>query len=539
MIKKEEVSDKLLSLVKIADKKKKFISGFLKFLDNQGLKECVFYLKNEKKGCVEKFYLADGKYLKLDSVIEEDCDLKKIFSILSKDKDYWRFEFDGEFLGFIIFKQNKKIKSFDKELIINLVNIILKNFLTKERLDSEREISKTLYQVNIDLSLYLELNNILKKIVESLKKIIDYNAVAIYILDHEKKDLKTLYFKGFPKKNFEKLKVKIGQGLVGLVAKNGKPYISMNVKNEKIYVQAREKTKSEIVVPIISKNKTIGILNLESNKLSQYSKKHLRILNAFASIAAIAIERSNLYRERIEKNKIERELEIAKQIQDRMIPKSFPKHKFYEIYGGTEPAEIVGGDFFDFLRVGDILYFVIADISGKGVPASLLVALFKSAFLIIFKKEKSFEEKVEEINSFVYENTESNQFITAIFGKIDGENIELINCGHNYPLLYRGKRIYTLKKGNTILGFFKNYKYSSFNIKMKPENILFLYTDGLYESIGVLKKEIGLRGVKKYLNKYRDLSLSQIWNHILKDMKKVSNGNLLDDFTILIVKRKK
>ncbi len=530
----------LLPLLEKSGNKKRFICSFLKRLTQFQLTNCILYLRNERMDCVDSYSLKNDSSRGLMSFTVDDCDLEKIYSQESgKEKAIFRIFYEKDFLGFLSCGDFGNLDfSANLELFLKIASPVFRNFELKERLETEKEVAKTLYQINIDLSLYLELNNILKKIVESLKKIIDYNAIAIYILDKEKKDLKTLYYRGFPKKNVDKLKVKIGQGLVGIVAKTEKPYVSKNIKKESVYVKAREKTKSEIVVPIISKDKVIGILNLESNKLSQYSKKHLRVLNAFASIAAIAIERSILYRERIEKNRIKKELEIAKQIQDRMIPKVFPKNKFFEIFGGSEPAEIVGGDFFDFLKVGESLYFVIADVSGKGVPASLLVSLFKSAFLIIFKKEKSFKEKVEEINSFVHENTERNQFITAIFGKIESDEISLINCGHNYPIIIRKERAYYLKKGNTILGFFKNYKYSSFRVKLSKGDMLFLYTDGLYESIGDIKKDIGLKGVKKFLKKYKDLPLQKMWNSILKDIKRVSNGNLSDDFTILILKRK-
>ncbi len=537
--------NKIISIIESTFDIKRLIREHLKLIKRAFDLDVVgIYFYDRENEVINYYYICDNNKIKIKNIKKHCCDLEKFISEYSdkiKEKDGFEFHYierRKKIYGIFEFKKKESIDIVFLKQFIKLIAVSMENLELYETLKTESLLTKSLLKINMELSLSLDLNEILKNIAKTLKKIVYYDAIAIYIFDKEENNLKTLYFQGFPKKNYGKLKVKIGQGLVGLVAKTGNVYISKDITGEEIYVEARKKTRSEIVIPIVAEEKLIGILNLENNIPNFYSDKHIKILEAFASLASIAIERANLFKDKTEKNRLKKELEIAQQIQKKLLPKEFPLLKGYDIYGRSQPSEIVGGDYYDFLRTDeDTLYFIIADISGKGIPAAILVSLLKSAFLIIFAKDKPLEEKVKELNGYILSNTEPKQFITAIVGKLEKDKIKIINCGHNYPMIIGEKRISILKTSNIILGVSSDAKFDYKTITMKRGDLLFLYTDGLYESLGATKKELGFEGIKKLLKKYKEKSLKSLWKNIFNDVKKISPV-LSDDFTILMIKRK-
>jgi sigma-B regulation protein RsbU (phosphoserine phosphatase) len=536
--------NKIINIIESTFDIKKLVREYLKLIKKTfNMEKTGIYFFDKENRCIHYYYICEKNRVK-QKKIEENCDVSYFIEYYlnevkdNDDTDFSLIERRDKIFGILEFKKREDIDIVLLKQFIKLIAVSMENLELYRNLKNESLLTKSLLNINMELSLSLDLNEILKNIAKTLKNIVYYDAIAIYIFDKREGNLNVLYFHGFPKKNYEKLKIKIGQGLVGLVAKTGKVYISKDISKEKIYVNARGKTRSEIVVPIMSGDKLIGILNLENNIIDFYSEKNIKILEAFASLASVAIERARLYRDKTEKNRLQKELEIAKQIQKKLLPKEFPSFKGYDIYGQSEPSEIVGGDYFDFLKTNDnTLYFIIADISGKGIPAAILVSLLKSAFLIIFDKKKKLSEKVSELNRYIYNNTEPQQFITAIVGKIENDRIKIVNCGHNYPLLIRKRKTNVFKKSNIILGVVPDMKFNSQTIVMKEGELLFLYTDGLYESLGVSKKELGLEGIKKLVKKFSSKSLKSLWKNIFNEVKKISS-ELSDDFTILMIRRK-
>ncbi len=536
--------NKIINIIESTFDIKKLVREYLKLIKKTfNVEKAGIYFFDKENGCINYYYICEKNRVRREK-LKENCDINhfvEYYLAVSKGKDDIDFsliERRDKIFGVLEFRKKDNIDMVLLKQFIKLIAVSMENLELYRNLKNESLLTKSLLKINMELSLSLDLNEILKNIAKTLKNIVYYDAIAIYIFDKREGNLNVLYFHGFPKKNYEKLKIKVGQGLVGLVAKTGQVYISKDISEENIYVNARSKTRSEIVVPIMSGDKLIGILNLENNIINYYSEKNIKILEAFASLASVAIERATLYRDKTEKNRLQKELEIAKQIQKKLLPKEFPSFKGYDIYGQSEPSEIVGGDYFDFLKTeGNVLYFIIADISGKGIPAAILVSLLKSAFLIIFGKKMELSEKVNELNQYIYNNTEPQQFITAIVGKIENDRIKIVNCGHNYPMLVKRKKINIFKKSNIILGVSPSMRFISQTFVMREGELLFLYTDGLYESLGVSKKELGLEGIKKLLKKFRDKSLKSLWKNIFNEVKKISS-ELSDDFTILMIRRK-
>jgi sigma-B regulation protein RsbU (phosphoserine phosphatase) len=219
----------------------------------------------------------------------------------------------------------------------------------------------------------------------------------------------------------------------------------------------------ELIVPMKIKNKLKGLILLgERNTGEKYSKSDIEFVSSLGGLAIISIENSLLFKEAIEKQKMEKDLEIAKKIQRNLLPSKLPKMKQFEIVAYNRAARQVGGDYYDVIKLDDDrMLFAIADVSGKGVQAALLMANLQAFLKAISKQEKTLVEASNFLNDLVSENTSDGRFITFFWGILDESNISLesVNMGHNPPLLIRNGAISKLKLGGMLMGVMEKLKF--------------------------------------------------------------------------------
>jgi sigma-B regulation protein RsbU (phosphoserine phosphatase) len=192
------------------------------------------------------------------------------------------------------------------------------------------------------------------------------------------------------------------------------------------------------------KGKIIGVFQIMNKKKGVFTREDEVFLEAFSDHAAIAIETARLHRDIVEKERIEKELEIAGHIQRRLLPKALPSLNGYQIDAVARPTKLVGGDFYDFVALEDGKYaIVIADVSGKGVPAALLVSTFHASLHAFINGETNLAQIVGRLNGIIFENTEVERYITAFMGVLDprGGTLTYVNAGHCFPFVLRSQEV--------------------------------------------------------------------------------------------------
>src|SRR5262247_1622371 len=307
---------------------------------------------------------------------------------------------------------------------------------------------RMLLDITKKISRSLDLQEVLNLVMDTLDSVIPYDAAGIFVLQcldpeqvpegEEPCTFKSEAVRGYDIDELSDLHLKLGEGLIGSVAVSGQPIISPDVRKEPIYVNARDRTRSEMVAPIISNDEVIGVFDLESDELNAYSEDDLEVLMMLSSQVAIIIEKVMLHEQLIEKHRLETQLEVARQVQLELLPPNDPELAGYDISAYNFPTEEVSGDYYDWVRVyDDQIGVVIADVSGKGVPAAILMAFLRAglraATLIGYAPNIS----MARVNYLLWESIERNQFVTAIYGIFDATNRTLAysNAGHNPPLL--------------------------------------------------------------------------------------------------------
>src|SRR6476619_1400616 len=307
---------------------------------------------------------------------------------------------------------------------------------------------RMLLDITKKISRSLDLQEVLNLVMDTLDSLIPYDAAGIFVLQcldpelvpegEEPCTFKSEAVRGYYIGEFSDLHLKLCEGFIGSVALSGAPIISHDVRQDPIYINARDRTRSEMVAPIISNDEVIGVFDLESDELNAYSDDDLEVLMLLASQVAIIIEKVMLHEQLIEKKRLEGQLEVARQVQLELLPASDPVLEGFDISAYNFPTEEVSGDYYDWVRIyDDQIGLVIADVAGKGIPAALLMVFLRASLRAATHIGYATHISMTKVNFLLWESIERNQFITAFYGILDASNrtLHYSNAGHNPPLL--------------------------------------------------------------------------------------------------------
>ena len=412
---------------------------------------------------------------------------------------------------------------------------------------------RMLLDITKTISRSLDLDEVLNLVMDTLDSLIPYDAAGIYLVrcttpitEWEGRPDETCVFqtqavRGYEIDDLQELHLKMGEGLIGHVAVTGKPYVSHDVRSDPRYINARPKTQSEMVAPIISNNQVIGVFDLESDELNAYSNDDLEVLLLLASQVAIIIEKVMLHEQLIEKQRLEAQLEVARQVQLELLPARDPQLDGFDISAYNFPTEEVSGDYYDWVRIyDDQIGIVIADVSGKGVPAALLMAFLRASLRAATHIGYAPHISMSKVNYLLWESIERNQFVTGFYGILDATNRTLAysNAGHNPPILMKidGTARFE-ERGGVPLGMFRDTRYYEYFETIEPGQVFVLYTDGVTEAMNSADEEYGRDRLVEAVRQSRDLTAHEMIDFIHRDVTAWTEGRgAHDDVTFFIIK---
>ena len=302
--------------------------------------------------------------------------------------------------------------------------------------------------------------------------------------------------------------------------------------------------KVEIVVPMKMQNATKGLIMLGKRANNQlYAANDIEFIYSIGSLAIISLENKRLFREALEKQKLEEELELAKDIQQNLLPKEIPQMKRFEIAATSISSKQVGGDYFDIIKKDDRHHYIaIGDVSGKGVPATLLMANLQAFLKSICTQNVEISDATGTINNLVTENTTDGKFITFFWGILDDEtgSLTYVNAGHNPPLLVRNGEIRYLDKGGIIFGVMPTIMpYASETVELQDDDLIVLFTDGVTEAKNPEDDEFSDEKLESLVKEAASGNAGQVLEKIREEVHKFANGAFQsDDITIIVVKVK-
>jgi len=295
----------------------------------------------------------------------------------------------------------------------------------------------------------------------------------------------------------------------------------------------------EIVIPILHNGKVLAFVMVGKIQPYYHNTDALDFVQTVSNIMLVAIENHKMARQRLAQESIRREIEIAREVQSMLFPKSLPNDKDVAIHASYIPHSSIGGDYYDFIEIDqDQFLFCVADVSGKGVPASLLMSNFQAGLRTILRQTSDLKTVVTELNYLIYRNAIAEKFITTFIALYNRKTRELtyVNAGHNAPILLHDNHSHELlHDGCTMLGVFDELPFLSvIKVAIPHNSVLLCYTDGLTEVFDANEAEFGIEGTIKFMQRNRYLSSRMLHLQLLSEINLYNEeATFNDDITLL------
>jgi len=339
----------------------------------------------------------------------------------------------------------------------------------------------------------------------------------------------------------------IEDGLLAILLEKQKPIFMDSVKRlarNGHLLNRLASLNGHLLLPLADKGELVGLIST-SPKIAgfRYTYEDITLLTVLANQVVVAINNAKLYAESLEKQRLEEELAMARQIQINLLPSRVPEHEKYEFAAFNHPSRQVGGDYYDFITTaGGQTSIVIADVAGKGVGAALLMARLQAILQSEGRRGSPMETMIAGINEFLFESTSPEQFITMFYGELDCDKGDLCFCnaGHNYPfILRRNSDVVLLKDGGLLLGAITGAAYQKAQVQLASGDILVVYTDGLSEAFSEAGEEFGEDRLIRTVHEARGQSAQFICGHLIKTVRQFASDTVeSDDMTLIVVKVK-
>ena len=299
-----------------------------------------------------------------------------------------------------------------------------------------------------------------------------------------------------------------------------------------------------LIVPMEVQGKTKGLILLgERINKQPYTNSDIEFIYSVGSLAIISLENKRLFLEELVKQKMEEELEIAREIQQNLLPQTLPRFSNFDMAAVNMSSKQVGGDYYDVITLDDNRFCVaIADVSGKGAPASLLMANIQAFLQVICRLDLNIVDSTALINDLIFANTSDGRFITFFWAVVNNEERKLtyVNAGHNPPLLIRDGKITKLKKGGIIFGVVEStIPYISETVSLQKDDVIVLFTDGISEAMNKREEEYSDERLEETAIRLASGTVNEILEGIKKEVYEFANGApQSDDITMVILKVK-
>ncbi len=406
----------------------------------------------------------------------------------------------------------------------------------------EMQHRTALYEVGKKISSSLDLNEVLNLIIDALQSVVPYDAAAIVLLDETENSVVERTVRGYAPDR-EAINLKMGEGISGSAAETRRAIIVPDVSRDDRYVQHRPETKSEMAVPMLSGNQVIGVFNIENDRANAYNDEALSLLEAFASQASIAIQNARLFDDARRSRLLDRELEVAGEIQRALLPRAVPEVPGLSLAVYSEPSREVGGDFYDFIPFSDKqLGVAVGDVVGKGIPAALTMASLYTSFHEYANYYVYLPSYVTgHVNEVLYEVTSADRFATLFYGIANLQEMTFVYCnaGHPSPVLCRksGETV-NLYTGGLIVGSFEDARFEDGRVFLEEGDVVVLYSDGLIEKSNEHDEIFGVERLERAIRECRACPVEEIRDHVIDVWRAfVGNGRQDDDTTMIVVKR--
>jgi phosphoserine phosphatase RsbU/P len=409
------------------------------------------------------------------------------------------------------------------------------------RVSRQAQTLTVLNEIAMELTSILDLDPLLERVGQLLRRLIDYQMFTIMLLDPKGETLITRYAWRFGYSHAPLRRIPITSGLVGASVREWRVINVPDVRKDARYLAMNPETRSEMIVPLFHKGRIIGVLDLEHTRTNFFNEEHERMLTTLAAQIAIAIENARLYQAVTrQERQLERDINMAREVQLRLLPESAPEHTHADMAVRFLPARSIGGDLYDFLEYGpNQTAIVLGDVSGKAAPAALFAALVSGIMRSAAQQRLQPAAMLAMLNDALQERRLESQYVTMLYVLWNDENqtLQLANSGAVQPVFCRAGGSHPIRAEGFPLGMFPNVTYDEFSVATEPGDAFVFVSDGILDAENEHEEMYGEDRLAAMLCDQRERTAAQIAEAILADVAHFQAGHdRFDDETIIVLK---
>jgi phosphoserine phosphatase RsbU/P len=409
------------------------------------------------------------------------------------------------------------------------------------RVSRQAQTLEVLNEIAVELASILDLNPLLERVGQLLRRLIDYQMFSIMLLDEKGETLITRYAWRFGYAHAPMRRIPTSDGLVGAAVREWRPINVPDVSQDPRYLPMNPETRSELIVPLFYKGRVIGVLDLEHTRPNFFNEEHERMLTTLASQIAIAIENARLYQAvRRQERQLERDIAMAREVQLRLLPPEAPSHPHAEMAVRFVPARTIGGDLYDFIDYGaNRTAIVLGDVSGKAAPAALFAALVSGIMRAAAAQQPDPAAMLGLLNDALQERKLESQYVTMLFclWNDDNQTLQVANSGAVQPVFCRAGQSLPVKAEGFPLGMFPEVTYEEFSVSTQPGDAIVFVSDGILDAENDKEEMYGEDRLAGLLCASRDRPAAEIAEEILADVSRFQGSkDRFDDETIIVLR---
>jgi len=456
--------------------------------------------------------------------------------------------FRGKCVG-VLDIQSRHLNYFTKDqqrivaLLASRLVIAIENARLFQKVRTQAETLLVLNEVSREVSSILDVEELLRRAAELVKRVIDYQIVSIMLYDEEQKVFRHRLDVKHGQRVQGKLRVAATEGIVGAAATLREPVLVPDVAADPRYLMVNPETRSELAIPMIFKGKVIGVLDLESPQLHYFTEEHVQTLTILAANLAVSLENARLY-EQVARDeaRMERDLQAAKRIQGALLRPAPTDDYGVDVAARYLSAREVCGDLYDFLRYGpQQLGIALGDVSGKGTAAALYGAVSIGIMRSLTPQKLQPAEMLRQMNQLVGERRIEGRFMTACFAtwQKGRQKLRVANAGQSQPLLYKDGRCDKIELTGFPLGIFEDVTYDEWGVTLDSGDILVFHSDGIAETANSEGQLFGTERLRKLIEQHHEISAAEMADRVLNEVDWFSqSAPLSDDRTLVVMKVK-
>ena len=426
-------------------------------------------------------------------------------------------------------------------LLASRLAVAIENARLYQKERTQAETLLLLNEVGRETSSILDVEELLRRAAEQIKRVIDYQILSLMLYDEKQKVFRHRIDVKHGQHVQGKLRVAVSEGIVGAAATLKAPVRVPDVSADPRYLMVNPETRSELAIPMIHKGQVIGVLDLESPQLNYFTEDHVQTLSILAANLAVSLENARLY-EKLARDeaRLERDLQAAKRIQGALLQPVPSEDYGLDMAARYLSAREVCGDLYEFLRYGpQQLGIALGDVSGKGTAAALYGAVAIGIMRSLSPQKLQPADILKVMNQIIGERRIEGRFMTACFAtwQKGKRKLRVANAGQSQPLLYKDGHCEKIELTGFPLGIFEEVNYDEWNGVLEPGEILVFHSDGIAESTNPEGQFFGTENLRKLIEQHHELQAAELADLILREVDWFTqNASLADDRTLVIAK---